>query len=94
MEHDLRTRGDISGALLASEKDVTAFFTAKAEEATRAQIKRAGQSPALPDNLEPDDLLYFRFSIFNSASFATMSGPDDAGFTALSMWRILPSGAM
>ncbi len=37
---------------------------------------------------------YLRFAMPNSASFATMSGPDDAGLTALSMWRILPSGAM
>ena len=36
---------------------------------------------------------YF-LAIFSSASFATMSGPADAGFTVLSMWRILPSGPM
>ena len=39
-------------------------------------------------------LFYFRFAMFSSPSFATISGPDDAGLTALSMWRILPSGAM
>ncbi len=37
---------------------------------------------------------YFRFAIFSSASLATMSGPDEPAFTALSMWRILPSGSM
>ena len=42
----------------------------------------------------PSSVFYLRFAMFNSPSFATMSGPDEAGFTALSMWRILPSGAM
>ena len=37
---------------------------------------------------------FFFFAIFNSANLATMSDPDDAGFTPLSMWRIFPSGSM
>ena len=37
---------------------------------------------------------YLRLSIFSSASLATISGPADAARTPLSIWRILPSGAI
>ena len=37
---------------------------------------------------------YFRFGTFSSPSFATMSCPDVAGLTALSMNAILPAGSM
>ena len=41
MEHDLRTRGDISGALLASEKDVATFFTALSSEELSLRVESA-----------------------------------------------------
>ena len=54
----------------------------------------AGVDPELVLAVMDVESNFDRFAIFSSPNRATMSAPDVPGFTSLSMWRILPSGAM
>lgn len=104
-EHVL-ARGHVGPVLLGAARPASTSerpgLTASAKaSASLAEAPCAkAEVPALhrtPEKGKGDSPLFnycYFFAIFSSASFATMSGPDEAGLTALSMWRILPSGPM
>ena len=61
---------------------------------SRCALRETQRLPRLSSPRDRSSSTLLPLGDLQLTKLATISGPDDAGFTALSMWRILPSGSI